>query len=73
LLCHAYQARVHSDVLEFLEEREEAVEERVRAELGKEVEAAVQREKTTALLLTELEEQQRDMSLMGMCKKILRT
>ena len=71
LLCHAEQARVLSNVLKLLEEREEAVEERVRAELGKEVEAAVQREKTTALLVTSLEKQQRDMSLMGMCKKVL--
>jgi hypothetical protein len=31
----------------------------------------VQREKTTALLMTELEEQQRDMPLMGMCKRDL--
>jgi hypothetical protein len=71
LLCHAEQARVLSNVLELLEEREEAVEERVRAELGKELGAALQREKTAALLVAELEQQQRDMSLMGVCKKIL--
>jgi hypothetical protein len=65
---------VNDCMLLLLDEAKEAAaasEERVLAELGKEVEAAAQREKTTALRVSELEEQQRDMSLTGICKKIL--
>jgi hypothetical protein len=71
ILYHVEQERVHSNVLGLRQEREEAVEERVRVELGKEVEAVEQREKIAALRVAELEEQQRDMSLMGICRKVL--